>query len=72
MKGGFNQIALSNLARKVLAMIVPWGLFEPTVMFFGWCNSPSIFQEYVDMALQSLYGKGVEVYIDDIIVYGNS
>ena len=43
MKGGFNQIALSKLARKVLAMIIPWGLFEPIVMFFGWCNNPSIF-----------------------------
>lgn len=53
-------------------MIVPWGLYEPTVMFFGWCNSPSIFQELVDMALSSMYGKGIEVYMDDIIVYANS
>ena len=59
MKGGFNQIALTPKAKRCLAMVVPWGLYEPNVMFFGWCNSPSIFQRYVDMALGEMYGEGI-------------
>ena len=41
-------------------------------MFFGETNAPSIFQRLVDMAIGGLYGHGVECYIDDIIVYGDT
>ena len=52
-----------------MAMITPFGLYLPNVMFFGETNAPSTFQRFVDMCLGDLYGHGVESYIDDIIVY---
>ena len=53
-------------------MILPFGLYIPEVMFFGETNAPSIFQRYMDKAIGDLYGRGIECYIDDIIIYGNS
>ena len=41
-------------------------------MWFGETNAPLVFQRYVDMAIGPMYGRGVECYIDDIVVYGNS
>ena len=41
-------------------------------MFFGETNALSVFQRFVDVAIGDLYGKGVECYIDDIVVSGNT
>jgi len=46
------------------------GLFEPTVMFFRLCNSPSTFQTMMNNLLHDLIVHGVVmVYMDDILVY---
>ena len=43
MRGGFNQIARDELSRAIMAMITPFGLYLPNVMFFGETNAPSVF-----------------------------
>ena len=55
-----------------MAMVTPFGLYLPNVMFFGETNAPSVFQRFVDLAIGDLYGKGVDCYIDDIVVYGDT
>ena len=55
-----------------MAMILPFGQYIPEVMFFGETDAPSIFQRLVDLAIGDLYDNGVECYIDDIIVYGDT
>ena len=55
-----------------MAMIVPWGIYLPVVMWFGETNTPSIFQRIMDIALSDLYDHGVECYIDDIIIYADT
>ena len=55
-----------------MAMIVPFGLFLPLVMWFGETNAPSIFQRFMDLTLGDLYDCGVEVYIDDIIIFADT
>ena len=48
---------------------MPEGSFEPTVMFFGLTNSPTIFQVMMNDLLRDLVVKEkVAVFIDDVIV----
>jgi len=49
--------------------MMPEGLFEPTVMFFGLTNSPATFQAMMNELLRDLINTGkVAVFIDDVIV----
>src|SRR5260370_41944812 len=46
------------------------GLFEPTVMFFGLCNSPMMFQMMMNDILQDFIHNGEAIcYMDDILIY---
>ena len=46
------------------------GLFEPLVMFFGLCNSPTTFQTMMNHIFRDLINKGkVVVYMDDIMIF---
>ena len=55
------------------AFLTKWGLFEPTIMFFGLTNSPAIFQTMMNHIFRDLIHKGkVLVYMDDIIIFTNN
>src|SRR5260221_6997783 len=46
------------------------GLFEPTIMFFGLCNSPARFQMMMNNILQDfIHNSEAICYMDDILVY---
>ena len=46
------------------------GLFEPTVMFFGMCNSPAMFQSMMDSIFEDLIeGCIVIIYMDNIFLF---
>jgi hypothetical protein len=48
------------------------GLFEPTVMFFGLCNSPATFQAMMNDIFRDMLNEGwVIIYMDDILIYSN-
>src|ERR1700678_146476 len=49
------------------------GLFEPTVMFFGICNSPATFQTMMDLIFADMIeGCIVIVYMDDILIFAKT
>jgi Reverse transcriptase (RNA-dependent DNA polymerase) len=49
------------------------GLFEPTVMFFGMCNSPATFQAMMDSIFSDMIeGQKVIVYMDDILIFAEN
>ena len=49
------------------------GLFEPTVMFFGMCNSPAMFQAMMDnIFVTMIEGKLVIVYMDNILIFAGT
>ena len=51
------------------AFTTPEGSFEPTVMFFGLTNSPTMFQAMMNKLLRDLINMGkVAAFIDDVIV----
>ena len=49
------------------------GLFEPTVIFFGMCNSLAMFQSMMDNTfITMIKGKLVIVYMDDILIFAGT
>src|SRR6266481_314235 len=56
-----------------LAFRTNQGLFEPTVMFFGLCNSPTTFQTMMNDILQDFIHNGKAIcYMDDILIYSHT
>ena len=46
------------------------GLFEPTVMFFGMCNSPATFQSMMDAIFADMIDDNIVIiYMDNIFIY---
>jgi hypothetical protein len=71
---GYNNIRIRAGNEHKAAFKTHRGLFEPTVMYFGLCNSPATFQAFMNeifrpiIAKHDLLGTAIRVYMDDIAV----
>ena len=70
MKSAFNQLPLHEESRNLTAFMTPDGLWRYTRCCFGLSSIPAAFQKVMDKILSGL--PGVQVYLDDIIVFGES
>jgi hypothetical protein len=55
---GYNNVLIRPEDRWKAAFITSFGLFEPTVMFFGLCNSPATFQALMDHLFGDFIAEG--------------
>jgi Reverse transcriptase (RNA-dependent DNA polymerase) len=70
IRWGYNNVRIKSGDEWKAAFITKFGLFEPTVMFFGLCNSPATFQRMMNTILEDMITAGhILVYIDDIIIH---
>jgi hypothetical protein len=70
IRWGYNNIRIKEGDEWKAAFITRRGLFEPTVMFFGLCNSPATFQKMMDEIFHDLIReKKIIIYIDDILIF---
>ncbi|XP_033991872.1 uncharacterized protein K02A2.6-like [Trematomus bernacchii] len=67
---GFWQIPLHPASCKLTTFITPFGRYCFKRLPFGISSAPEIFQRKMLETLQGL--EGVEVFMDDILVYGTS
>ena len=68
----YNNILIKPKDRWKAAFITPLELFEPTVMFFGLCNSPATFQVLMNHIFGDLIAEGwLIIYMDDILIHSN-
>ncbi|MDO9013470.1 MAG: RNase H-like domain-containing protein [Polynucleobacter sp.] len=72
LTSGYWQIRVFDEDKEKTAFTTQFGIFEWNVMPFGLCNAPSTFQRYMDVVLSGLKWKHFLVYLDDIIVFGNT
>jgi hypothetical protein len=67
---GYNNVLIRPEDRWKAAFITPFGLFEPTVMFFGLCNSPATFQALMDHLFGDFIAEGwLIIYMDDLLIH---
>jgi len=70
VRWGYNNVRIKKGDEWKAAFKTNTGLFEPTVMFFGLCNSPATFQAMMDSIFKDEVQEGwVIVYIDDILIF---
>jgi hypothetical protein len=67
---GYNNVQIRKGDEWKAAFKTNKGPFEPTVMFFGMCNSPATFQAMMDDIFMTMIDNQlVIVYMDDILIF---
>ena len=73
VRWGYNNIRIKDGDQWKAAFKTNKGLFEPTVMFFGMCNSPATFQSMMDSIFGDLIeGCIVVIYMDNIFLFAKN
>jgi predicted aspartyl protease len=72
MASGYWQVPLTEKAKKKSAFVVRGGLYQFNVLPFGLCNAPATFERLMEKVLTGLQWELLLLYLDDIIVFGNS
>ena len=73
VRWGYNNIQIKPEHRWKAAFSTPFGLYEPTVMFFGLCNSPATFQRLMNNAFWIEITEGwCKAYMDDILIFADT
>jgi len=67
---GYNNIWIKETDWWKAAFTTPYGLYKPTVMFFGQCNSPLTFQVFMNHIFTDYLAEGwLIIYMDDLMVH---
>jgi hypothetical protein len=67
---GYNNIQIKDVNQWKAAFKTNQGLFEPTVMFFGLCNSLATFQNMMDDIFKDMKHKAwIIIYMDNIFIF---
>ena len=70
---GYNNIQIRKGDEWRAAFKMNEGLFKPTVMFFGMCNSLAMFQAMMDnIFVTMIEGKLVILYMDNILIFAGT
>ena len=73
LRWGYNNIRIKKGDEWKAAFITNKGLFEPRVMFFGLCNSPSTFQAMMNEYFWDMINEGwIVIYMDDILLFAET
>src|SRR5271156_3073693 len=73
VRWGYNNVRIKEGDEWKAAFKTNRGLFEPTVMFFGMCNSPAMFQNLMDVTFADLIEKDwIIIYMDDILIFSKT
>eukprot|EP00918_Siedleckia_nematoides_P037571 GHVU01081513.1.p1 GENE.GHVU01081513.1~~GHVU01081513.1.p1 ORF type:complete len:1271 (-),score=152.90 GHVU01081513.1:573-4139(-) len=68
IRKGYLQIPLTDRSRELTAFRTRSGLYQGKVMIFGLRNGGETFQRMINSVLEPVKAKGVNGYIDDIVV----
>ena len=65
---GYHQIPLALDDQENTTFVTPIGNYHYKVMSFGLKNAGSTYQRMMTRMFESLLGKNIEIYIDDMVV----
>lgn len=70
IRWGYNNVRMKEGDEWKATFRTNRGSFEPLVMFFGLCNSPSTFQMMMNEIFRDLISEGkVVIYINDVLIF---
>ncbi|GBG63584.1 hypothetical protein CBR_g38650 [Chara braunii] len=72
LKSGYHQIEVDHADQHKTAFKTRDGLYEFTVMPFGFTNAPATFQSLMDKVFRHQINRFVVVYLDDILIFNKS
>ena len=72
LKSGYHQVAVALEDRPKTAFIIGDKLFEYNTLPYGVKNAPSHFSRLMSSILSSIIGSAVLIYLDDIVILGNT
>jgi len=73
IRWGYNNVWIKEGDEWKGAFITKRGLYKPTVMFFGMCNSPTTFQSMMNNYFTNMIAQGwVLIYIDNILIFSEN
>ena len=72
LKLGYNQICIQPGDEWKTTFMTPFGPFQMKVMTFGFANAPPCFQQYMDKVFALLLYKGIEIYLDNILIHSKT
>ncbi|KAI2661117.1 Transposon Tf2-9 polyprotein [Labeo rohita] len=72
LRSAYNLVRIREGDEWKTAFITPTGHYETLVMPFGLCNSPSVFQQFINDILRDMLGRWCYAYLDDILVYSKT
>ncbi|EIW70139.1 hypothetical protein TREMEDRAFT_30259, partial [Tremella mesenterica DSM 1558] len=70
--GAYQLLRVTEGHEHLTAFRTQYGMFESLVVRDGLRNAPAVFQHFLNEVFRELLGNGVVVYIDDILIYGNT
>ena len=72
LKSGYHQVPVAPEDRPKTAFSSGSGLKQFRVLPFGLCNAPATFERLMETVLSGLHWVSLLVYLDDVIVFGDS
>ena len=73
LRAAYNQIRITDKKTKeATSFITPFEIYQWNVMPFGLSDAPPHFQAFMNSILFEKLKKRVLVYLDDVLIYGNT
>lgn len=72
LKEGHYQVKIKEEHRFKTAFEFENKVYEWCGMVMGFKNAPMIFQRVINKVLEDFLGKGVEVYLDDVVIHAKT
>lgn len=72
LKEGYYQIEIEEAHKHKTAFEFEHKVYEWNGMVMGYKNAPMIFQRIMNKIMSEYIGKGVEIYLDDIVIHSSS
>ena len=72
LQSGYFQVEMDPNDAEKTAFTTTCGLYQFKVLSFGLCNAPATFERMMESVLSGLHWETCLLYIDDVIVFGDS
>ena len=67
--GAYQLLRVAEGYEHLTAFRTQYGMYESLVVRDGLRNAPAVFQHFLNDVFRGILGRGVTIYIDDILIY---